>query len=152
MDGEPEGVRTHRALAADDLEGATASLHDGVPLHRRMGLRFTQVTEDVVAMTMELSDEVRGAHDGSVHGGMLATFADVASALALTGIYNPAHEIPVTTDLHVRYYRQPTSGPLTAEARVVHRGRRLLSSECAIVDADKRVLARSTATYMIVPL
>jgi uncharacterized protein (TIGR00369 family) len=53
--------------------------------------------------------------------------------------------------MHVRYYRQPQSGPLTAEATVVHRGRRLLSTECSVSDAANRVLARSTATYMIVP-
>ena len=57
----------------------------------------------------------------------------------------------MTTDLHVRYYRQPQSGPLTAEATVVHRGRRLLSTECVVSDAQQRVLARSTATYMVVP-
>jgi len=30
-------------------------------------------------------------------------------------------------------------------------GRRLLSAECSIVDAENRVLIRSTATYMIIP-
>jgi acyl-coenzyme A thioesterase PaaI-like protein len=34
---------------------------------------------------------------------------------------------------------------------VVHRGRRLLSTECRIEDAEHNVLARSTATIMIVP-
>jgi uncharacterized protein (TIGR00369 family) len=108
--------------------------------------------ENSITMTMELSDVVRGAAEGSIHGGVLATFADAVSATALTGAYDEASGIPVTTDLHLRYYRQPRSGPLTAEARVVHRGRRLLSTECAIVDAEQRVLARSTAPYMIVSL
>jgi uncharacterized protein (TIGR00369 family) len=59
--------------------------------------------------------------------------------------------VPVTTDLHIRYYRQPHAGPITAEANLVYRGRRLLSRECAVTDAENRVLARSTATYMLVP-
>jgi uncharacterized protein (TIGR00369 family) len=100
---------------------------------------------------MELSDDVRGAAEGSVHGGMLATFGDITSAVALWESFDAQKEITVTTDMHVRYYRQPRSGPLTAEATVVHRGRRLLSCECSITDAEQRVLARSTATYMIVP-
>jgi uncharacterized protein (TIGR00369 family) len=58
----------------------------------------------------------------------------------------------VTTDLHVRYYRQPRSSPITAQAHVVHRGRRILSVECSVVDGEDRQLARSTATYMIVPV
>jgi len=57
----------------------------------------------------------------------------------------------VTTDLHVRYYRQPKAGPQTADASVVHMGRRLLGTECVVADAEERVLARTTATYMIVP-
>jgi uncharacterized protein (TIGR00369 family) len=102
-------------------------------------------------VTMELSDAVRASAPGSVHGGMLATLADAASAFTIWGAFDPGAEIPVTTDLHIRYYRQPTAGPLTAEANLVHRVRRLLSCECAITDAETRVLARSTATYMLVP-
>ena len=147
MAGQSSDKPSGKALARDDFEIAMQ-----VPLHRRMGLRFARVDGDGAVLSMELGDEVRGAMPGSVHGGMLATFADVASAVALTGSYDPETDIPVTTDLHVRYYRQPTAGPLTAQAHVVHRGRRLLGTECSVVDAEQRVLARSTATYMIVPL
>lgn len=147
MAGESSDKPTGRKLARDDFDIAMQ-----VPLHRRMGLGFARVDREGTVLTMGLGEEVRGAMPGSIHGGMLATFADVASAVALTGSYDPDTDIPVTTDLHVRYYRQPTAGPLTAEAHVVHRGRRLLGTECSITDAEQRVLARSTATYMIVPL
>lgn len=100
---------------------------------------------------MELTEEVRGAFEGSVHGGMLATLADVACAVAAAGTYDSEEEVPVTTDLHVRYYRQPLSGPLTATATLVHSGRRLMTSECSIVDDQNRELARATATFMLVP-
>ena len=123
---------------------------DPTPLHQLMRLRALARDEDSVTISMELTDLFRGPFgEGSIHGGMLATFADVASAVALT--YDRESEISVTTDLHVRYYRQPRSGPLTAEATVVHRGRRLLGTECVVRDGEQRVLARTTATYMLVP-
>jgi uncharacterized protein (TIGR00369 family) len=122
----------------------------GTPLHELMNLKCVEHGPRTV-VTMELSDSVRGSAPGSVHGGMLATLADAASAWTLSGAYELGAEIPVTTDLHIRYYRQPHAGPLTAEANLVHRGRRLLSCECAVTDAENRVLARSTATYMLVP-
>jgi uncharacterized protein (TIGR00369 family) len=100
---------------------------------------------------MELSESMRGSFEGSIHGGMLATFADAASAISLAGSFDPEIQLPVTTDMHIRYYRQPRGGPLTANVSVVHNGRRLLSCECVIEDAESRVLARSTATYMIAP-
>jgi uncharacterized protein (TIGR00369 family) len=124
--------------------------NQNVPLHVAMGLEIVSGGPPAI-VTMELTSAVRGAVDGSIHGGILATLADVASAVAVNGAYDFATEVPVTTDLHVRYFRQPRGGPLTATAELVHRGRRLLSCESVIEDANGRVLARSTATYMIVP-
>ena len=136
------------AARAGDWETLTERIRQ-VPLHAMMGLTVVEGGARTV-VTMELSDAVRGAAEGSVHGGILATFADFACAISLRDSLEPT-QIPVTTDLHVRYYRQPRGGPLTAVVDVVHHGRRLLSTECSITDNEDRVLARSTATYMVVP-
>lgn len=120
------------------------------PLHRRMRLQLKQLSPTTL-LTMELSDDVRGLVPGTVHGGMLATFADVASAVSLWKYQDQELNVPATTDMHIRYYRQPKAGPLTAEVAVVHAGRNLLSTECVITDAEQRVLARSAATFMLVP-
>ncbi|WP_257720764.1 PaaI family thioesterase [Mycobacterium sp. JS623] len=65
----------------------------------------------------------------------------------MVGCYHLSSEFTVTTDMHVRYYRQPRGGPLRAEATMVHNGRTLLSAECSVFDVENRVLIRSTATY-----
>jgi uncharacterized protein (TIGR00369 family) len=120
-----------------------------IPLHARMGLTvLRRGTRSIVSM--QLNDETRGAFEGTVRGGMLATLADVTCALTTWGNYDADGEVPVTTDIHVRFYRQPRSGPITAEAQLVHGGRRMLTSECSIVDGEGRELARATATFMIV--
>jgi uncharacterized protein (TIGR00369 family) len=137
------------AAVAGDWQALTESIRR-IPLHTLMGLTVVEGGPHTV-VTMELTDDVRGAADGSVHGGMLASLADIASALSLRDSLEPT-QIPVTTDIHLRYYRQPRGGPLTAVADVVHRGRRLLGTECSITDCEQRVLARSTATYMVVPV
>jgi uncharacterized protein (TIGR00369 family) len=121
------------------------------PLHKMMGLDIVQRGPHAI-VKMPLSEDVRGVAVGTIHGGLLATLSDVTCAIALWGTYDNSKEIQVTTDMHVRYYRQPRSWPLTAEARVVHGGRRLKSVECVVTDDDDRQLARATATYMIVPL
>jgi 1,4-dihydroxy-2-naphthoyl-CoA hydrolase len=120
------------------------------PLNTLMGLEIVRLSPSTV-LSMQLSDAVRGPGQGTIHGGMLATFADTAMAVALWDSFDAEVEVSVTTDMHLRYYRQPRSGPLSAEATVVHKGRRLLSTECVVSDAAERVLARSTATYMVVP-
>ena len=121
------------------------------PLHHWLGLEITQFGDPAV-ITMTLTDDVRGPAPGTIHGGILATLADVTAALTLAGNFDITKERPVTTDMHVRYFRQPKSGPITATARLVHRGRRILSAECVIVDGENRDLVRATATYMVVAM
>ena len=120
-----------------------------IPLLGRMGIRIVQ-RKPTTILTMELSDEVRGHALGTVHGGMLATYADVSCGSALEGLFDPQSEVPATTELHVRYFRQPRTGPLMCETTVAHRGRRILSTGCSITDGQGRLLARASATYAIV--
>ena len=120
------------------------------PLHHGMGLVLQQYRPTTI-LTMPLSESVCGLAPTSVHGGMLATLADIASATSLWE-YQKDGSIPVTTDMHIRYYRQPKEWPLKAEVQVVHGGRQLLSTECVITDSQERVLARTTATFMFAPI
>jgi uncharacterized protein (TIGR00369 family) len=139
------------AMEAGDWERANELLPHTMPLNKQLELTFLGREGDTLSATMALTESVRTSFEGTVHGGILATFADVVSAYALIGTYGAGTGAPVTTELHIRYFRQPRSGPLKAEATVVHRGRRLLSTECVIEDADNRILARSTATFAVIP-
>lgn len=121
------------------------------PVHKRMQMNVDRAEPGMAIISMPLTDDVRGLFEGSIHGGMLATLADAASASCLNDSYDVSTHLPVTTDIHVRYYRQPKGGPLVAEARLVHGGRRMLSTDCSVADAEGRVLIRTTATFMLVP-
>ncbi len=121
------------------------------PVHKRMQMNVDRMEPGKAIISMPITEDVRGLFEGSIHGGMLATLADAASASCLHGVYDDNTNLPVTTDIHVRYYRQPKGGPLVAEANLVHGGRRMLSTDCSVVDAEGRVLIRTTATFMLVP-
>jgi uncharacterized protein (TIGR00369 family) len=120
------------------------------PVHKSMQMSVVRVEPGLAILSMPLTEDLRGYFQGSIHGGMLATLADAASASCLDGAYDFNSHFPVTTDIHVRYYRQPKGGPLVAEAKLVHGGKRLLSTDCSVVDAEGRVLVRTTATFMLV--
>jgi len=121
------------------------------PIHDWLGLEI-ELRGETAVVTLQLTDEVRGPAPGTIHGGLLATLADVSAALTLSGNFDITIERPVTTDMHIRYYRQPKTGPITATGRLVYRGRRILSAESSIVDGAGRELARATATFMIVTM
>ena len=154
MSGPPPPPVDTGDPSRDPVSSEESSLGDQLfydtPVHAFMGFRLVQ-REPVAIVTMDDAENVRGAMPGTIHGGILATMADVTCALALTGSFEEGVDVPVTTDMHIRYFRQPTAFPVTAEARAIHRGRRLLSVECSIVDAAERQLVRTSATYMLVP-
>src|SRR4030095_270372 len=90
-------AQSSAALAASDFAAATEAARKGVPINERMGLTTGSVEDGVVGLSMELPEEGRGSAPGSIHGGILATFADTASAICLAGAYDMAADIPVTT-------------------------------------------------------
>ena len=101
------------------------------------------------SVELPYGDYVRG-WVSPLHGGIIATIADIACAATLVGKFTPPDEVPVSTDLHVRYYRTPRQWPVTATGRLVHAGRTLLGTECVVADATGAELARASATYVIV--
>ncbi len=87
---------------------------------------------------------------GAVHGGYIATMLDAAVALAVQTVL-PAGTAYATTDLHVTFLRALTaaSGPVRAEGRIVHRGRRAVLGEARLFDREGRLCAHATANCAV---
>jgi uncharacterized protein (TIGR00369 family) len=88
-------------------------------------------------------------YQGVVQGGIVAAYADAAVAVAVMSILPEGRDM-VTTDLHIHFLRGVTSGPITARADIVHRGKTLLLGHATVEREDGTVCARVTATYMVV--
>jgi uncharacterized protein (TIGR00369 family) len=87
---------------------------------------------------------------GTVHGGYAATMLDGAIALAVhTSL--PAGTGYSTLDLKVTYLRPMTaaSGPIRAEGRIVHLGRRVAAADGRLTDREGRLCAIASATIVI---
>jgi len=87
-----------------------------------------------------------------VHGGVMAGLADAATGCALLSLVGSDEQF-ATTDLQIRYLRAAPldAGPLTVEARIVHKGRRMAVAECEMMTGEGRVHARASASMMITP-
>jgi len=88
-------------------------------------------------------------YQGTVQGGIQAAYADAAMAVAVTSLMPEGADV-VTTDLHIRFLRTITSGPIIARALITHRGKTLMVGEATVEREDGTVCARVTATNMIV--
>ena len=88
-------------------------------------------------------------YQGTVQGGIVASYADAAIAVAVTSLLPEGRDM-VTTELHIYFLRTITSGPIIARAEIVHEGKTLLLGHATVEREDGTVCARVSSTYMIV--
>jgi uncharacterized protein (TIGR00369 family) len=89
---------------------------------------------------------------GVVHGGYAATLLDSALGCSVHSTLAKG-EGYTTLELKVNMVRALTekTGPVTAEGRIVHRGRTMATAEAYLKDARGRLYAHATTTCMIFP-
>jgi uncharacterized protein (TIGR00369 family) len=94
--------------------------------------------------------ERHGNPMGQVHGGWAATLLDSAMGSAVMTTLGEGESYG-TVDLIVHLVRPVTlaSGPLVAEGRIVHRGKRIATAEGRLVDARGALVAHGTTTCAI---
>jgi uncharacterized protein (TIGR00369 family) len=118
------------------------------PIHGLIGLHCVEVTDGRAVCELPLGEHVGSLH-APLHGGMISLLADVTNAIAMSWMFEDGKAIPVSVDLNVRFFGQPKASPVTAEAVVVHRGSKIVGTECVVRDAEGRQVARTTASYMV---
>lgn len=121
-----------------------------------MGRSFEQAaTESVVAgngsaVLAYMAHEREYNPMGTVHGGVIATVLDEAMGRAVHSLLEPGDGF-ATAELRTSYRRpvRVESGPLRAEAGVLHAGRSTALVEARLVDAEGRLYAHATATWAL---
>jgi uncharacterized protein (TIGR00369 family) len=88
---------------------------------------------------------------GGVHGGWALTLIDSATGCAAHSML-PAGFGIATIETKANFTRpiQKDTGRVRTEARVVVRGRQIITAEARVLDADGRVLAHGSSTVMVV--
>lgn len=118
------------------------------PFARWMGIELGGLDDGEGVLKLSLQPHHLNP-SGIVHGGIIASMVDAAIGLALrTKIGMEATH--VTVQLNVTYIRAVRGGTLTAHGTCVHAGGRMGYGEATLTDADDRILARATATFMVV--
>jgi uncharacterized protein (TIGR00369 family) len=89
---------------------------------------------------------------GTVHGGWVATILDSALGCAVHTTLAPG-EGYTTVEFKVNNVRPVfhTSGRLVCDGKVLHRGRRMATSEARLVDGNGKLIAHGVETCMIFP-
>jgi uncharacterized protein (TIGR00369 family) len=139
------------ASGLDMLQKAFAAGGFGRGIGKTLGLKGTKVSHGQVTLQgSPTPDHYNPA--GSVHGGYVATLLDGAIALAAYSTL-PADAVYSTLDLKITYLRSLTedSGPVRAEACVIHGGRTVVVAEAKLLDSADRLCAHAVGTCVVTP-
>jgi uncharacterized protein (TIGR00369 family) len=81
-----------------------------------------------------------------VHGGILASLADTAAAIAAYTVV-PEGVALATIELKINYLEGVPGGKIRAEARVLRAGRNFVVTECEIFDSRRTLVAKALLTF-----
>lgn len=88
---------------------------------------------------------------GGIHGGMVSAMMDDVLSLAL-GLTIDWGQITPTLELKTSFLQAARPGRLTAQARVIRRGKSISFAEATLSDAEGAVLATASTTASVVTL
>lgn len=121
-----------------------------LPLHEHLGLHLVGLHPAVVEL--RLTEQVR-TFGGPLHGGVVATLADVAAGVcaATSGAVDITRYGLLTTRLEVDFRAQPRGEVVRAEAEVLELARRAIRCRCRVLDDTDRSVATAVITTRPVP-
>jgi acyl-CoA thioesterase len=116
---------------------------------RMFGYELKSIGSGRALMTMRVGSRHKQIH-GVVHGGILASLADTAGAMAAYPML-PVSTRLATVEIKINYLEPVDRGPISAKSHVLRLGRTLVIAECEIFDADKNLAAKALMTFAIIP-
>ncbi len=117
-----------------------------VPYAKLLGLELGEIKWGQVTIHLAVRDELK-QNQGVVHGGAVASLIDTAAAFAVVTELEAGERV-TTTDLTIHYLRPVSSGRLSATARIVRGGRRLLVLSVEVTNEQQALLATAVTSYI----
>jgi uncharacterized protein (TIGR00369 family) len=119
------------------------------PFNQWAGMELVSVGDGRAELGMHLQPHHFNPQ-GIVHGGIITALADTSIGLALRSRLRPGltHR---TAQLNVHFLAKGEGTRIVGHGRAVHSGQRMGYGEADVVDGEGRVLARATATFIILP-
>lgn len=123
------------------------NISENMPFNKLLGIRVVRRHSDGVTIDCPMTDRLRNGA-GVMHGGVMATLADVAVGVGLTSHFGGLRPI-TTTDIKINYLRPIADGKLIARSHVLRVGKRLCVARVDMFDTKRQLVAAAVVTYML---
>ena len=117
------------------------------PVAVLLGMEPHPAPQGTGKVSMNIQDKHR-QRAGVVQGGLIVTLADYAFFEAVHTRLKPG-ETAVTVELKVNFLASARDGELTATARLIGGGRRIVAGEVDVTGDDGELIARCLGTCLI---
>lgn len=117
-----------------------------VPFARLLGIELDDISRGTATLGLTIRKELTQNH-GVVHGGVIASLIDTATAFAIISLLAPKERV-TTVDLTISYLRPLTAGRITAVAKVLRAGRRLFVASAEVFDDEGKLATTALSTYI----
>jgi acyl-CoA thioesterase len=117
------------------------------PLQEHLGFTIER-GEGRASASLDLDDRHLNPN-GVSHGAVAFTLMDTAMGAAVMSVVDGGSHC-ATIEIHTRFHRAATSGRLTAEAVVLHAGRRIVHLDARTHDETGRLVASATGSFAII--
>ncbi len=132
-------------ISGEHLEKLRTVL-SSVPFAKLLGIELAAAERGAVKLRLQVRPDLR-QNRGVLHGGVIASLIDTATAFAIVSQLTEPEKF-TTVDLTVNYLRPLKEGSVTAAARVIRAGRRLLTVTAEVFDEAGNLVAVALSTYI----
>ncbi len=112
------------------------------------GLELVSAGEGHAVLRLRVRSRHKQVH-GVVHGGIIASLADTAGGFASYMSVPPGTRI-ATVEMKINFLEPVDQGTLTAEARVLRRGKTFAVADCDVRSAEGKLMAKALMTFAII--
>ena len=117
------------------------------PFSQLLDMRVADPDDGSSVVVMPINPgHLQGA--GKVQGGIVVALADYAMYRAIKALLKPG-EATTTIEIKVNFLAAAEKGELTATAKIISSGRRLMVGEMEVKDEDGKLIAQGLGTYMV---
>lgn len=142
-----ESPHTGTDLAPEAAETLRRALHS--PLAGKLGITLTDIGHGTARLHMPF-DTTNTTVGDIVHGGAILSLADTAATAAIwSTVEDPQSYRGLTIDLSLSFLSAARGADLTADARILKRGRSICYSEVDVTAPDGELVARATVAYKL---
>jgi uncharacterized protein (TIGR00369 family) len=117
------------------------------PFANYLGIEIREKGEGFARLRLPYRHELTNPR-GNLHGGVIASAADSAMAVAIGSIPGIA-ERHFTVKLEMKYKASVVDGEIIVEATATRRKQKLFLGEAVVTNGDGQVIATAAGTFMV---